>query len=131
MAGGTALALQFGHRTSADLDFFSDETFAEDFLLGVYKKNKWGAAWKKRELGASGRCERRDYVTERPRMGLRAVPLHLLRGRSWSVKAHDTHNSVTAVSKTIPVGTIPVGRKQAAPAAEPATEDPDIPESFE
>ncbi len=34
LAGGTALALQWGHRTSVDLDFFSSETVDEDLLLG-------------------------------------------------------------------------------------------------
>jgi Nucleotidyl transferase AbiEii toxin, Type IV TA system len=33
LAGGTALALQFGHRLSLDLDFFSPEHFNEDALL--------------------------------------------------------------------------------------------------
>jgi len=33
LAGGTALALRFGHRTSADLDFFAPGLFEEDSLL--------------------------------------------------------------------------------------------------
>ena len=33
LAGGTALALYFGHRRSVDLDFFSAESFHEDQLL--------------------------------------------------------------------------------------------------
>jgi len=33
LAGGTGLALQFGHRLSQDLDFFSQEHFNEDSLL--------------------------------------------------------------------------------------------------
>ena len=33
LAGGTGLALQFGHRTSVDLDFFSSDRFSEDTLL--------------------------------------------------------------------------------------------------
>ncbi|HEY2383014.1 MAG TPA: nucleotidyl transferase AbiEii/AbiGii toxin family protein [Terriglobia bacterium] len=33
LAGGTALALQLGYRTSVDLDFFSSETVEEDPLL--------------------------------------------------------------------------------------------------
>lgn len=33
LAGGTALALQFGHRLSLDLDFFAGEHFDEDALL--------------------------------------------------------------------------------------------------
>jgi hypothetical protein len=33
LAGGTGLALQFGHRLSLDLDFFSPEHFDEDALL--------------------------------------------------------------------------------------------------
>jgi hypothetical protein len=33
LAGGTALALQFGHRLSLDLDFFSPEHFSEEALL--------------------------------------------------------------------------------------------------
>jgi predicted nucleotidyltransferase component of viral defense system len=34
LAGGTALALQWGHRTSVDLDFFSYDKVDEDSLLG-------------------------------------------------------------------------------------------------
>jgi hypothetical protein len=33
LAGGTALALRFGHRLSVDLDFFTPELFDEDALL--------------------------------------------------------------------------------------------------
>lgn len=33
LAGGTGLALQFGHRLSQDLDFFSAELFDEELLL--------------------------------------------------------------------------------------------------
>jgi len=33
LAGGTALALQFGHRLSLDLDFFAKELFDEEMLL--------------------------------------------------------------------------------------------------
>lgn len=33
LAGGTALALQLGHRTSYDLDFFNNKLFSEDLLL--------------------------------------------------------------------------------------------------
>lgn len=33
LAGGTGLALQFGHRLSLDLDFFAEEQFDEDRLL--------------------------------------------------------------------------------------------------
>ncbi|MGA9208313.1 MAG: nucleotidyl transferase AbiEii/AbiGii toxin family protein, partial [Terriglobales bacterium] len=33
LAGGTGLALQFGHRLSRDLDFFAAELFDEDSLL--------------------------------------------------------------------------------------------------
>ena len=33
LAGGTGLALQFGHRLSLDLDFFSLEHFDEEALL--------------------------------------------------------------------------------------------------
>ncbi len=33
LAGGTGLALRFGHRRSVDLDFFIRETFNEDLLL--------------------------------------------------------------------------------------------------
>jgi len=32
LAGGTALALQFGHRISVDLDFFTDKKFDEKFF---------------------------------------------------------------------------------------------------
>src|ERR1700751_4892497 len=33
LAGGTALALQWGHRKSVDLDFFTEEVVNEDRLL--------------------------------------------------------------------------------------------------
>ncbi|MCH8861460.1 MAG: nucleotidyl transferase AbiEii/AbiGii toxin family protein, partial [Proteobacteria bacterium] len=33
LAGGTALALAFGHRVSVDLDFFSRESFGEQILI--------------------------------------------------------------------------------------------------
>src|SRR5688572_28805857 len=35
LAGGTALALQWGHRTSVDLDFFSSDTFSEEVLISA------------------------------------------------------------------------------------------------
>ena len=34
LAGGTALALHFGHRRSVDLDFFSTEPFVEENVVG-------------------------------------------------------------------------------------------------
>jgi len=34
LAGGTALALHFGHRRSVDLDFFSTEPFVEEIVVG-------------------------------------------------------------------------------------------------
>ena len=33
LAGGTGLALQFGHRISEDLDFFTEDLFEEDALI--------------------------------------------------------------------------------------------------
>ena len=38
LAGGTALALQLGHRISYDLDFFTQEEFDEQMLLPEIKK---------------------------------------------------------------------------------------------
>jgi len=38
LAGGTGLALQFGHRISLDLDFFAPEHFEEDVLLQRVQK---------------------------------------------------------------------------------------------
>ena len=38
LARGTALALHFGHRTSQDLDFFTDELFNEEVLLQRLQK---------------------------------------------------------------------------------------------
>lgn len=38
LAGGTALALQLGHRISYDLDFFTQEEFGEEMLLPELKK---------------------------------------------------------------------------------------------
>ena len=34
LAGGTSLALRFGHRVSIDLDFFTTDTFEPEFLAG-------------------------------------------------------------------------------------------------
>ena len=38
LAGGTSLALQIGHRTSIDLDFFSINEFNESVLLPKLEK---------------------------------------------------------------------------------------------
>ena len=38
LAGGTALALQLGHRISVDFDFFSPEPIAEIFLAKFYRE---------------------------------------------------------------------------------------------
>ncbi|MBI3276935.1 MAG: nucleotidyl transferase AbiEii/AbiGii toxin family protein [Chlamydiae bacterium] len=38
LAGGTALALQLGHRTSLDFDFYSQEEFSEKHLLPHFDK---------------------------------------------------------------------------------------------
>ena len=37
LAGGTAMALQLGHRTSLDLDFFTKKNFSEEKLIGILK----------------------------------------------------------------------------------------------
>src|SRR4051794_36066029 len=39
LAGGTSLALRFGHRTSIDLDFFTAEPFDNEALVDSLKKN--------------------------------------------------------------------------------------------
>ena len=39
LAGGTALALQIGHRTSIDLDFYSLKTFNPEKILPLFNKN--------------------------------------------------------------------------------------------
>ena len=42
LAGGTALALQVGHRSSVDLDFFNMTTrFSEEELIGHLPKESW------------------------------------------------------------------------------------------
>ncbi|MEK9150321.1 MAG: nucleotidyl transferase AbiEii/AbiGii toxin family protein, partial [Candidatus Desantisbacteria bacterium] len=38
LAGGTALALQLGHRISYDLDFFTQEEFDEEMILPEIEK---------------------------------------------------------------------------------------------
>lgn len=38
LAGGTALALQLGHRISRDLDFFTPKTFSEKKLISILEK---------------------------------------------------------------------------------------------
>ncbi|MBI2623906.1 nucleotidyl transferase AbiEii/AbiGii toxin family protein [Candidatus Parcubacteria bacterium] len=44
LAGGTALALQAGHRASVDLDFFTPQkTFSADQLLAHFPKESWTA----------------------------------------------------------------------------------------
>lgn len=39
MAGGTALALQLGHRTSLDFDFYTNEHFEIEKVLADFQKN--------------------------------------------------------------------------------------------
>jgi len=39
LVGGTALALQLGHRISVDLDFFSEKPINTDELIGVLEKD--------------------------------------------------------------------------------------------
>lgn len=39
LAGGTALALQLGHRTSLDLDFFGKKEFSENRCIAALSKN--------------------------------------------------------------------------------------------
>jgi hypothetical protein len=39
LAGGTSLALRFGHRTSVDLDFFTSEPFDNDVLVDELKQD--------------------------------------------------------------------------------------------
>jgi predicted nucleotidyltransferase component of viral defense system len=39
LAGGTGLALRFGHRRSVDFDFFSQETFNEETLLASLREH--------------------------------------------------------------------------------------------
>ncbi len=42
LAGGTALALQTGHRRSVDLDFFTEKSnFSSSVLLGHFKSQPW------------------------------------------------------------------------------------------
>jgi len=38
LAGGTGLALQFGHRISEDLDFFTEDLFDEDALIQLIQR---------------------------------------------------------------------------------------------
>ncbi|WP_460178039.1 nucleotidyl transferase AbiEii/AbiGii toxin family protein [Thermodesulfovibrio hydrogeniphilus] len=40
LAGGTALALQLGHRKSLDLDFYSQRIFNADVILEKIKSDK-------------------------------------------------------------------------------------------
>lgn len=41
LAGGTALALQTGHRSSVDLDFFSPKKFNNNILLKSFDNDSW------------------------------------------------------------------------------------------
>ncbi len=41
MAGGTALALQIGHRTSQDLDFFNPRKFSSQILIKKFSSVDW------------------------------------------------------------------------------------------
>jgi len=41
LAGGTALALYLGHRTSLDFDFYTSSEFDREEILNLLKKN-WG-----------------------------------------------------------------------------------------
>jgi len=38
LVGGTSLALQYGHRQSVDLDFFSTEDFDQDAIISLFQK---------------------------------------------------------------------------------------------
>lgn len=40
LVGGTAIALQIGHRQSIDFDLFSLKTFKNEKILQIFKKNK-------------------------------------------------------------------------------------------
>jgi len=40
LAGGTALALQIGHRISVDLDFFGNRPFTTDEVLALFTELK-------------------------------------------------------------------------------------------
>lgn len=42
LAGGTSLALQLGHRTSADLDFFTQSSFNNEYIISEIGKNVAG-----------------------------------------------------------------------------------------
>lgn len=52
LAGGTALALQLGHRTSRDLDFYNQKHFRSQVLLGKLEK-EIGAKYEKYSLAAN------------------------------------------------------------------------------
>ena len=43
LVGGTALALQYGHRQSVDLDFFGDLTCEQEISLCQYSQTQLGA----------------------------------------------------------------------------------------
>lgn len=38
LVGGTALSLQIGHRISIDLDFFTTDSFENDYILDVLEE---------------------------------------------------------------------------------------------
>ncbi len=51
LAGGTSLALRFGHRLSVDLDFFTSEPFENEQLATVLKRD---FAFDERRRGSTG-----------------------------------------------------------------------------
>lgn len=60
LAGGTALALQLGHRISVDLDFFTQEKFDEDLVLADLQKiglKKESKAW----MTVKGKLGKTDF----------------------------------------------------------------------
>ncbi len=51
LAGGTSLALRFGHRLSVDLDFFTSDPFENEPLLAVLKRD---FSFNERRRGTTG-----------------------------------------------------------------------------
>lgn len=60
LAGGTALALQIGHRVSVDFDFFTHKKLPQDLLARLQKTLKDVAASKAHTIGR--RAALRDYI---------------------------------------------------------------------
>ena len=73
LAGGTALALQIGHRISEDLDFFTEKTFSTDNIFQKIKRAGLAPAILQEEEGTLVLIVNNTKVTPFPKGGLGGI----------------------------------------------------------